>query len=157
LRAPQRNYGVEATVDWQPSDTWRLGGLLSWNEGDDDPEDDGDFEPATNFNIKPSKLGFYVENDTTPGWTNRLELLAVGGRDRSFDEGIDDDDLDGYVTLDFLSTVKIGDGVLTLGISNLLDEQYLPVGSQVLTSPGVEARRAAAPGRRVSLRYRIEF
>ncbi|MEM6503000.1 MAG: TonB-dependent receptor [Cyanobacteria bacterium P01_C01_bin.89] len=157
VRAPQRNYGVEATIDWQPSDTWRLGGLLSWNEGDDDIDDDGDFDPANNFNIKPLKFGVYVENDTTPGWTNRLELLGVGGRDRSFDEGIDTDGLDGYVTLDFLSTIKIGDGVLTLGISNLLNEQYLPVGSQVLTSPGVESRRAAAPGRRVSLRYRIEF
>ncbi|MEM6503002.1 MAG: hypothetical protein AAF685_14330 [Cyanobacteria bacterium P01_C01_bin.89] len=60
-------YGVAATLDW-PSDTWCLGGPLSWNKGDDDSEDDGDFEPATNFNIQPIKLGFYAENDTTPGW-----------------------------------------------------------------------------------------
>ncbi|NJL47842.1 MAG: TonB-dependent receptor [Leptolyngbyaceae cyanobacterium SM2_5_2] len=34
VRAPQRNYGVEATVDWQPSQTWRLGGIFGWNEGE---------------------------------------------------------------------------------------------------------------------------
>ncbi|MGD1850069.1 MAG: TonB-dependent receptor domain-containing protein [Cyanophyceae cyanobacterium] len=157
VRAPQRNYGVEATVDWQPSDVWRLGGLFSWNEGDDDIDDDGSFEPSSNVNIKPIKIGAYVENNTTPGWTNRLELLAVGGRDRSFNDGIDTTDLDGYVTLDFLSSIKLGDGLLTLGISNLLNEQYLPVSTQILNNEGVESRRAAAPGRRVSLRYRIEF
>ena len=157
VRAPQRNYGVEATVDWQPSDVWRLGGLFSWNEGDDDIDDDGNFEPSSNVNIKPIKIGAYVENNTTPGWTNRLELLAVGGRDRSFNDGIDTTDLDGYVTLDFLSSIKLGDGLLTLGISNLLNEQYLPVSTQILNNEGVESRRAAAPGRRVSLRYRIEF
>ncbi|MGD1939098.1 MAG: TonB-dependent receptor domain-containing protein [Cyanophyceae cyanobacterium] len=158
VRAPQRNYGVEATVDWQPSDIWRLGGYVSWNEGDDDIDDDGDFEPSSNVNIKPIKFGAYVENNTTPNWTNRLELLAVGGRDRSFDEEIDDDNLDGYITLDFLSTLKLSDeSTLSLGISNLLNEQYLPVATQVLTNAGVESRRAAAPGRRVSLRFRIEF
>ena len=157
IRAPQRNYGVEATLDWQASDTWRLGGLFSWNEGENDVDDDGDFEPLNNLNIQPFKLGFYVENDTTPGWTNRLELLAVGNRNRAFDEGIDDFAIDGYVTVDFLSTLQLGEGQLTLGVSNLFNNQYLPAATQVLTSPGVEARRAAAPGATVSLRYSINF
>ncbi|MEM1293432.1 MAG: TonB-dependent receptor [Cyanobacteria bacterium P01_H01_bin.162] len=157
VRAPQRNYGVEATLDWQPSSTWRLGGLFSWNEGDSDVDDDGEFEPLNRLNVKPFKLGLYVENDTTPGWTNRLELLAVGNRDRAFDEGVDAEPIDGYVTLDFLSSIQLGDGRLTLGISNLLNNQYLPVATQGLVSPGVEARRAAAPGATLSLRYTLEF
>ena len=157
VRAPQRNYGVEATVDWQPSNTWRLGGLFSWSEGENDVDDDGEFDPLGSFDIKPFKVGLYVENDTTPGWTNRLELLAVGNRDRAFDEGVDDFTVDGYVTLDLLSSLQVGDGRLTLGISNLLNNQYLPVATQVLTAPGVEARRAAAPGATVRLQYTLEF
>jgi len=31
-RGPKRIYGVEATVDWQPSETWQLGGSISWLE-----------------------------------------------------------------------------------------------------------------------------
>ncbi len=157
LRAPQRNYGVEATIDWQPDDAWRLGGLFSWNEGDDDFDNDGDYQAASILDVKPFKLGLYVENDTTPTWTNRLELLAVGDRDRSFDEGVDITPIDGYITLDFLSRLQLGDGQLTLGISNLLNEQYLPTSSQVLNTLPVESRRAAAPGRTISLRYQLQF
>ena len=157
VRAPQRNYGVEATADWQPSDTWRLGGLFSWNEGENDVDDDGDFDPLSSLDVQPFKVGLYVENDTTPGWTNRLELLGVGGRDRAFDDGVDDFTVDGYVTLDLLSSLQVGGGQLTLGISNLLNNQYLPAATQVLASPGVEARRAAAPGTTLSVRYSIDF
>ncbi|MEM7793205.1 MAG: TonB-dependent receptor [Cyanobacteria bacterium P01_C01_bin.118] len=158
VRAPQRNYGVEATVDWQPSDIWRLGGLFSWNEGDSDIDDDGDFQPLSSFDVSPFKLGLYVENDTTPGWTNRLELLAVGSRDRAADDNVPGEvPIDGYVTLDFLSSLKLGDGTLSLGVSNLLNNQYLPVSSQVLTASGVEPRRAAAPGRAITLGYSVRF
>ncbi|MEL6935586.1 MAG: TonB-dependent receptor [Cyanobacteria bacterium J06633_23] len=158
VRAPQRNYGVEATVDWQPSDTWQLGGLFSWNEGDNDLDDDGDFLPLASLNnIQPFKVGLYVENKTTPGWTNRLEFLGVGDRDRAFDELIELEPIDGYVTLDLLSSIKLKDGTLTVGISNLLNNQYLPVASQVLTGSGVEARRAAAPGITLTLGYSVEF
>ncbi len=39
IRSPQRNYGVELAVDWQPSDRWKLGGTLTWSEGErEDPE-----------------------------------------------------------------------------------------------------------------------
>lgn len=157
VRAPQRNYGVEATVDWQPSNSWRLGGLFSWNEGENDVDDDGDFDALGSVDVKPFKVGLYVENETTTGWTNRLELLGVGDRDRAFDDGIDDAAIDGYITLDLLSRVQLNKGTLTVGISNLLNNQYLPVASQVLTSSGVEARRAAAPGITLTLGYSVEF
>ncbi|MEM8808441.1 MAG: TonB-dependent receptor, partial [Cyanobacteria bacterium P01_G01_bin.38] len=83
VRAPQRNYGVEATLDWQPSNTWQLGGYFSWSEGENDVDDDGDFLALGSLNVPPYKLGLYVENETTPGWTNRLQMLLVGDRDRA--------------------------------------------------------------------------
>jgi iron complex outermembrane receptor protein len=89
-RAPRRVYGVEATVDWQPAPTWLLGSTLSWAEGDADFEDDGEgFQPLSGFDISPLKATLYIENQTTPGWRNRLQLLLVGSRDRAFDAGID--------------------------------------------------------------------
>ncbi|MEM1293598.1 MAG: TonB-dependent receptor, partial [Cyanobacteria bacterium P01_H01_bin.162] len=155
-RAPQRNYGVEATVDWQPSRTWRLGGYFSWNEGESDDDDDGEFLALSSVQVQPYKVGLYVENDTTPGWTNRLQLLGVGSRDRAFDDDVDGFSIDGYVTVDLLSTVQIGDGRLTVGIRNLLNNQYLPVSSQERIA-GTEDRRFAAPGITLNLGYSIEF
>ena len=156
VRAPQRNYGVEATLDWQPSDVWRLGGYFSWNEGESDNNDDGDFLALSGLQVQPYKVGLYLENDTAPGWTNRLQLLGVGGRDRAFDDGVDAFDIDGYVTLDLLSSIQLGDGQLTVGVQNLLNNQYLPLSSQERVR-GTEDRRFAAPGINLNIGYSVEF
>ena len=156
VRAPQRNYGVEATLDWQPSNVWRLGGYFSWNEGESDNNDDGDFLALSGLQVQPYKVGLYLENDTAPGWTNRLQLLGVGGRDRAFDDGVDAFDIDGYVTLDLLSSIQLGDGQLTVGVQNLLNNQYLPLSSQERVR-GTEDRRFAAPGISLNVGYSIEF
>ncbi|MEM9265623.1 MAG: TonB-dependent receptor [Cyanobacteria bacterium P01_F01_bin.13] len=156
VRAPQRNYGLEAAVDWQPSDTWQLGGYFSWSEGESDADDDGDFLALGSLNVPPYKLGLYVENDTTPRWTNRLQLLAVGDRDRAFDDDVDPFAVDGYVTLDLLSSLQVGKGRLTLGVENLLNNDYLPLTSQERIG-GFEERRFAAPGTILSLRYSVNF
>ncbi|MGD1857204.1 MAG: TonB-dependent receptor [Leptolyngbyaceae cyanobacterium] len=156
VRAPQRNYGVEATLDWQPSDVWRLGGYFSWNEGENDTDDDGDFLALSSLQVQPYKVGVYLENDTAPGWTNRLQLLGVGSRDRAFDDNVDGFDIDGYVTLDLLSSIQLGKGNLTVGLKNLLNNQYLPVSSQERIG-GTEDRRFAAPGITLNLGYSIEF
>ncbi|MEM1256820.1 MAG: TonB-dependent receptor [Cyanobacteria bacterium P01_H01_bin.21] len=155
-RAPQRNYGVEVAVDWQPSDTWRLGGNFTWSEGDSDPDDDGDFDPLTSLSVSPLKLGLYVENETTPRWTNRLQLLFVGDRDRAFDKGIDLYEVESYFSLDLISSLQMGPGRLTLGIENLLNSDELVLNSQERVG-FFEDRRFARPGITASLRYSIEF
>ncbi|MGD1940599.1 MAG: TonB-dependent receptor, partial [Leptolyngbyaceae cyanobacterium] len=156
LRAPQRNYGLEAAVDWQPSDVWRLGGYFSWSEGESDNDDDGEFEALGSLNVPPYQIGLYVENDTTPTWSNRLQMLLVGDRDSAFDDGVDAFDIDSYVTLDFISSLQLGQGRLTLGVENLLNTDYLPLTSQERVGR-FEERRFAAPGTTVSLRYSITF
>ena len=156
VRAPQRNYGVEATLDWQPSDVWRLGGNFSWAEGENDVGDNGDFEPLGSLTVPPYKLGLYVENQTTPRWNNRLQLLLIGARDRAFDEGIDPFKIDSYVTLDLISSLQLGPGRLTVGVENLLNNDYLSLTAQERV--GVfETRRFPAPGTTMSVRYSVEF
>lgn len=156
VRAPQRNYGIEATVDWQPSNVWRLGGYFSWNEGESDVDDDGDFLALSSLQVQPYKVGLYVENDTAPGWTNRLQFLGIGSRDRAFDDDVDSFDVDGYITLDLLSSIQIGDGMLTVGVQNLLNNQYLPISSQERVG-STEDRRFAAPGISLNIGYSVEF
>ena len=156
VRAPQRNYGLEVALDVQPSDAWQLGGYFSWSEGESDADDDGDFLALGSLNVPPYKLGLYVENETIPRWTNRLQLLLVGDRDRAFDDGVDPFEVDSYVTLDLLSSLQMGNGRLTVGVENLLNNDYLPLTSQERIG-GFEDRRYAAPGRTLSVRYALEF
>jgi iron complex outermembrane recepter protein len=157
-RAPQRTYGVEAALDWQPSDSWRLGSTVSWQEGDVDFEDDGDFVPlfSGDAGISPLKFTAYVENQTIPGWRNRLQFLAVGDRDRAFEEAIDVLPIEGYFVVDFISSIEAFGGTVSIGIENLFNNQYLDVDSQTIL--GFDPTRAsAARGRTLSATYRITF
>jgi iron complex outermembrane receptor protein len=155
-RGPQRIYGVEATVDWQPSQTWLLGGSISWNEGENDLDEDGDFEALGTRDIQPIKITAYVENETLPGWRNRLQALFVGGRDRGFESGADPGEIDSYFVLDYIGSIELGPGTVQIGIQNLLDEEYFPVSSQ-LFAPFSLTSKIAAPGRTISVGYRVTF
>ncbi|NEQ32181.1 MAG: TonB-dependent receptor, partial [Leptolyngbya sp. SIO4C5] len=123
-RAPERIYGVEASVDWQPSDRWQLGTVVGWNEGESDPNDDGDFQPISSFDIQPLKLAAYVQHETLPGWNNRLQLLYVGDRDRAAetlnDRGrpIDPEPIEGYIVVDYITSIDLWEGTLQLGVHN---------------------------------------
>jgi iron complex outermembrane recepter protein len=156
VRAPQRNYGIEASLDWQPSDRWLLGGIFSWNEGEIADGENGEYLALDTFEVQPWKLTAYVENETTPGWRNRLQALFVGNRDRGFEDGVDGAPIEGFVVVDFLSSIELGPGVLTLGIQNLLDNQYFPITSQYLAPFDPSSNRAAS-GRTISLGYRVTW
>ncbi|MEO1182184.1 MAG: TonB-dependent receptor, partial [Cyanobacteria bacterium J06636_28] len=153
-RAPQRNYGVEATLDWQPSDTWRLGGLFSWNEGENDVDDDGDFDALSFLEIDPVKIGLYLENETTPGWTNRLDALIIGTRDRSVDAGVDPFAGEGYTIVDFTSNIRLNQGVLSLGIGNLFNNDYGTIRQQNKFNV---TQRSPGLGRTFQVRYSVNF
>lgn len=156
-RAPQRNYGIEASFDWQPVKVWRLGGALTWSEGENNPElDPRDFIPLSSVQVPPLKAFVYLENETLPNWRNRLQLLVVGNRDRAFEERVDSFQVESYATLDFLSSLKLGQSTLELGVENLLNHQYLPLSSQERTGL-TEDRRFAGRGRTIFLRYGITF
>jgi iron complex outermembrane receptor protein len=43
VRSPQRIYGVEAALNWQPGKDWQLGGTISWQEGENDASENGEF------------------------------------------------------------------------------------------------------------------
>ncbi|NJL39086.1 MAG: TonB-dependent receptor [Leptolyngbyaceae cyanobacterium SM1_4_3] len=156
IRAPQRNYGVEAAIDWQPGDQWQLGTTFGWNEGEADADDDGEFLALGTFDVQPWKLTAYVQHQTTPTWNNRLQLLYSGNRDRGFEDGSDGVAIEEYITFDLISQFQLGDGTLSLAVENLLDNQYFPVFSQVASGFN-DAGYLAARGRRVSLTYSISW
>ncbi len=87
IRTPQRNYGVEASLDWQIVNNWQVGSTFTWQEGEDDVDGDGEFAARSSSQISPIKPTAYVENETLPGWNNRLQVLFVSDRNRAVDDG----------------------------------------------------------------------
>ncbi|HEY9763626.1 MAG TPA: TonB-dependent receptor [Trichocoleus sp.] len=151
LRAPERVYGVEATVDAQIGEAWALGGTLSWSEGQIDRTNTGNYTPLDGFRIAPIKLTAYLEHQTTPGWSNRLQALYSGGRDVFANDTVfGQRAVESYFTVDYLSSVQLGPGTLEIGIANLFNTDYFPVVSQLQTS---ELSNAAGRGRYVQIGY----
>lgn len=157
VRAPERIYGVEATLDWQPSSDWQLGSTLTWQEGEFDPDDDDDFQALSSLRISPLKLTSYVENKTLPGWRNRLQLVFLGDRNRAFDDGVDRAAIESFITVDYISGIRLGPGELQIGIENLFNEQYFPVFSQIQAGEGNETENFAARGRTLRVGYRVAW
>ncbi|MBV6622429.1 MAG: TonB-dependent receptor [Rivularia sp. (in: Bacteria)] len=153
LRSPQRNYGIELALDWQPSDKWKLGSTLTWSEGERKESEESGFVAITGYDVSPLKLTAYLENETLPGWSNRLQALYVGSRDRAFEADVDPIGIDSYLLVDLISGLKLGDGTLSLGVRNLLNNQYLNIANQIFA--GFDpAFGVASRGRTYTLNYR---
>ncbi|MEM6796560.1 MAG: hypothetical protein AAF725_21490, partial [Acidobacteriota bacterium] len=147
-------------VAWQANARLSFTGTAAWSEGDFDPDGDGpqDFVPQTTLDIQPWKatlLGKYVLNDRV---TLSGIVLAVGDRDRAFDEGIDLYDIEGYVVADVGVDWALRRGRLFAQVTNLFDNSYLAPSSQTYQgNPLFGPRVAGAPGRALSLSYSIDF
>jgi iron complex outermembrane receptor protein len=156
-RAPQRNYGVEATLDWQVDDKWLLGSTFTLQGGENDIDGDGSFAALSSTEVPPLKLTAYVQHQTTPGWSNRLQALFVGDRRQGFEAGSDLVPVDSYLTVDYISNLKIGTGSLELGIENLFNEQYTTPGGSLGFDLGGNFYELAGRGRTVRLNYRFTW
>lgn len=156
VRAPQRIYGVEATADWQPGANFTLGGTISWTEGESDPEDSGDYVAISSFNISPLKATAYLEHQTTPSWSNRLQFLYSGNRSRAFDDEVDSTEIDAYFLVDYIGSIQLGAGSLQFGVENLFNAQYFPVQSQVFAGFN-NTFNAAGEGRTLKVGYSLRF
>lgn len=158
VRAPERIRGVEATLDVQPASRVELGGSFTWNEGEFLDPKDSTWKALNGFRIAPAKTTAYVSVRPVEHLQGRLQLLHSGSRDAAY---LDRITLGGrrvtaYTTVDALGTLDLSRGAVTLGVENLLNRQYYPTVSQLMTSNTV-ASRAAARGRVLSVAYRVAY
>ncbi len=154
--APQRNLGFEATIDWQFTDLWSFDAAITFNEGEFDIDNTGDFVPLATIEVPPFTFVMGIENQTLPRWRNRLQLLLVADREDAFEAGTDPVPIEGYTTVDFISSLEIGSGRLVLGISNLFDTDFIPAALQ--DNIGLlETERFGGLGRSIALKYSVTF
>ena len=140
-RTPQTIYGVEATLDVQPVEGWKIGGTYTFVEGDQTIAFNPDVRtPLNGFGIQPQKITAYLEHLTVPEWQwrNRIQVLYSGSRTRSltaFNSGLDPTgdpfSMTEYFLVDLISTVKAGPGTLRFGIENLLNQKYVAAFNQI--------------------------
>lgn len=156
IRAPERIYGLEAAIDAQPSSTWQVGGTLTLIGGEIDTNNDGNYESLDGFRIPPLKITAYVENETLPGWRNRLQALFSGNREvfTNNTTAFGRRPVESYLTVDYISSVKLGTGTLQVGLENLFNSQYFPVISQLQAN---DSAYAAARGRTLSIKYSFDW
>ncbi|MBC7879949.1 MAG: TonB-dependent receptor [Anaerolineae bacterium] len=139
VRSPQRTYGLEASISGQPDPNWNLGATVAWVQGEQDAFNDGNYYPLNSYSVNPLKATLFVENQTTSGWRNRLQLLFSGSRDSAYNAflpsgfRVEGAPIGSYATVDYLSTLQMGNGTLEIGVRNLLNAQYSPVYSQYLS------------------------
>ncbi len=163
-RAPQTTYGVEATLDVQPYEGWRIGGSYTFVEGDNTIAFNPDVRaPLNGFSIQPQKITGYLEHLTVPEWQwrNRLQVLYSGSRTRSltaFNSGLDPFgdpfSMTEYFIVDFITTVKAGPGTLRFGIENLLNQNYVAAFNQISF---VNSFNYAARGTTATIGYSIAY
>lgn len=151
---PERIWGVEASADVTPAEAWAFGGTFTWQQGEVDLDDDGDFEedlPSTR--IAPVKVTSYVEYSPFDWWTARLQGLYSGERTPDSTQ-FGGRPVDDYVLFDALTSVSTGYGTLSLGVENLFNNDHFPVVGQAAASSFGFAK---GPGRRVTLTYAMRW
>ncbi|MEO1456238.1 MAG: TonB-dependent receptor, partial [Pseudomonadota bacterium] len=152
-RSPQRNYGVEAAAEWSVTEALTLGAQISWNEGEFDPDDTGNFVPVSSLEVEPIKFtatGNYAVTDDLDVFAR---VLHLGSRDRAFREGTDRAEPDSYTIVDVGATYRFGPADIGIQVTNLLNEDY----SSVFSSAFIPGRRRNGPGRAVWLSGGVRF
>ncbi|MDI6624342.1 MAG: TonB-dependent receptor [Brevundimonas sp.] len=141
--------GVEVSARYAVSDTVRLGGAYASLEGRSDTDDDGAVdEDLDGANISPDRLILWAETDLTEALSLRLQA----GRyfERSFDGQPAANDFEGYDLVDAVAVWRAGFGDVSLGVQNLLDEDYISYNSDT-TRPTDDKSYFAGRGRTVTL------
>ena len=157
VRAPERVYGFEATLDVRPHERLDAGTGVSWVEGKHDPDRDDVYTYLNSWRIPPIKVTSYVDVRVLPGWRNRIQVLFSGDRNRfGASNAFGERAVDSYATVDWLSSFDVARGVLRAGVQNLLNRQYFTRDSQ-LQRVGGNLSYAAAPGAVFSLAYSVTY
>ncbi|MFP4694886.1 TonB-dependent receptor [Thiohalospira sp.] len=156
LRQEEEVYGAEFTGEMEAGRAWRLGGTATWQEGRVDTDDDGETDDYLDgTRITPPELTLHADYEPDADWSGRLQAKRVFDRERfgdstTFAEG----KVSGYTLVDATARFGAGPGKVSVGLRNLLDEQYMTPLSQSYNTPGYTP---AGKGRSITLSYDLTY
>jgi iron complex outermembrane receptor protein len=151
-REKTETFGIELSGRYTLTEADTLDARFALVDGKFDSDDDGDTDTRLDgTNIPPARLNLGWSRVWTETVSTRLQSSTYFDRDAPAGPA---NDFDGYTLLDLLVSWKVGGGRLDLGISNLLDKQYITYYAQ--TSPAA-GRYFAGRGRTLNLRFSRDF
>lgn len=146
--------GFEATLRVQATDWLTVGGAYSKLDGRTDGDGDGSLERDLNgANISPDRLTVYAEGTWGPA---SLRVQAQTFESRSFEGEPAANAFEGYTVVDAVGTWRLEAADVSLGIQNLLDEQYISYFSDT-QNPTDNNRYWAGRGRTFTLTVARRF
>jgi iron complex outermembrane receptor protein len=131
LRLEQQIHGVEVTADWTLSERTRLGGLITWQDGEFNAPGATPI-PFGSDTLSPPRSVAYLEFTPVNEWRNRLQASYAASWDQYSEaqqaEGFRNSD--SVFLVDFTTSYPVGPGRLSLGVSNLFNKEYVNVTNQ---------------------------
>lgn len=157
LRARQRFWGMEATADWALTDRILTGAVFTYQRGEIRDETLGRYIDYSTETLSPLRVTAYVEVEPLPGWVTRLQGTYFGAANyfTAAEQGLGLVNTDDLFLADLTSSYPLGPGRLTLGASNLFDNEYVNVTNQS-GGPG-SFFYYREEGIRLSLGYRLQY
>ncbi len=146
--------GIELSARFAATDWLTIGGAYAHLEGRTDSNGDGSVDRDLNgANIAPDRLLLYAEV-TRGDWSGRVQAQQFYGRD--FEGEVAANGFEGYGLVDAIVAWKAPAATLTLGVQNLLDEQYVTYFSDT-QGPTDNARYFAGRGRTLAFGVTKDF
>lgn len=151
FREPIDIWGGEAAFDWKVSDSWRVGGSATYNEGT--RETDGNEIDLTIANeIVPGKFVGYAQYAPTDWALAGIQTVHQLGA--SADAEAESGSVDEATFIDLFSQFKIGPGTLFIDVENLFNRTEIDVYAQAnLNDFGFLPFR----GRLISAKYQLTW
>ena len=124
LRAPERVWGIESSLDVTPGDGWKLGASVSWVDGKQEVANV--WQKLDTTRIAPVKFTAFVEHRFAGDWMVRVQNIYSGRQSRFPGNPLryGRADIDAFSLLDASISGPVGPGRLTLAVNNILNEDY---------------------------------
>jgi len=154
-REKTRIRGLEALLEVNVSEEFRLGSNLALQKGRVDTNDDGVLDADLDaVNIGPNRLNVFAAYGYGD-WSARVQLSHLFDRDFTNAADALAAEFEGYSLVDLSLAYRMESGKLQLGVQNLFDKQYITYYSQAGTTRG--DRYFAGRGRAITLAYQMDF
>lgn len=150
--------GFEASANYDINSAWSIDVNYTYINGEEKPDGKSEYTTMNGFSVPPNKLAAVLGYESYSGWNSQFTWLNVAGKDYRIDgkNAFGRRDTKSYNVLDWQNNVELGAGTLTIGIENLLNEQYFSLYSQ-LQRNGNNTSSIPGRGRTLSLQYQFNW
>jgi iron complex outermembrane receptor protein len=156
-REPTEIDGVDVVVDFDITERFGVGGTYAWIRGRFDSDGDGTVDTDLDgMNVAPNRINVFFDANMTSWMTARFQTSTLLDREFQGPAAPEGRDFEGFTIADLLFVFNSQVGIFRVGLTNLLDEQYLTYFAQ--TEPAARSDTIfAGQGRSFTLQYERRF